>query len=302
MAKTKLSSIFKNMKHEGYVIAPLDKYLSEMSAKDNDRVINTNAPSQIGNCMRANFYARTGVQPDNDFIEPRTRRIFDNGSKVHERIQEYLFDMGLLLISEVPIKNSVYSIQGHTDGILKLSDNEIGVLELKSINANGFEQLKSAKESHALQALIYLFCLEERRQELRHNFKSINLFDHYENDRCKYYESMYQHLKDGDKYTREEKIAHQVNLHALSDRILMSIAEPITKCVLVYENKNDQQLKEFVISTDSNDTKQKLKYALDYCVDLNWAVKNNELPEREGASKSDSTCRWCQYSNQCWVV
>jgi len=298
----KLNTVFKNMKREGYVVSKLDRYLSEMSAADSNRAIDVNAPSQIGNCKRANFYSRTGVQPDSDFLEPRTRRIFDNGTFMHERIQSYLLNSGMLLMSELPIRNDDYNIQGHTDGLLQLDVDEVGVLELKSINDNGFSGLKFAKPEHELQALIYLYCLEQRRLYLQEHYKTLKDFNSIKSirERGTYYESLYEHLKDGSKHTRKEKINFQKELHFQADRILYNVKVPIKKVVLVYENKNDQNLKEFVVSMDSNAAKGNLGYALKYCEDLNQAVAKGKAPAREGRSKSDNTCRWCNYKVECW--
>lgn len=302
---SKLNTIFRNMKREGYVVSELDKYLAELSTKDNDRAINVNAPSQIGKCMRANYYGRTGIESDNNFLDPRTRRIFDNGHGMHDRIQSYLLNMGLLLMSEVPIRNDTLNIQGHTDGLLKLNSDEVGVLELKSINDNGFSGLKSPKPEHELQALIYLYCLEQRRLYLQELYKTEKSFNSIKSiiERGEYYASLYQHLQTGKRYTREEKIEFQKELHFKADKILFKTYFPIKRVILVYENKNDQNLKEFVVSMDTNSAKENLSYALNYCETLNeyCGAKNNKcIPNREGKNKSDNLCRFCNYKIECW--
>lgn len=35
---------------------------------------------------------------------------------------------------------------------------------------------------------------------------------------------------------------------------------------------------------------------------LNSCIRDEEVPNREGTSKSCNTCRWCNYVNTCWVV
>ena len=152
-----LKAVFSAMKREGYIVKDLDLYLLGLSATDEDRAIDVNAPSQAGVCMRARYYARTGAPRDGASIDARTRRIFDNGTKTHERLQEYLLKQGMLLMDEVPVHNYEYNIQGHTDGVLKLSASERGILEIKSINSNGFSSLKGAKEDHRKQGLVYIF-------------------------------------------------------------------------------------------------------------------------------------------------
>lgn len=81
-----LKSVFNAMKREGYIIKDLDLYLLSLNEEDNDRAIDVNAPSQIGKCLRQRFYARTQAERDSNAIDARTRRIFDNGTKTHERL------------------------------------------------------------------------------------------------------------------------------------------------------------------------------------------------------------------------
>ena len=232
-----LSNVFSAMKREGYVIRPLDLYLLSLNKEDNDRAINVNAPSQVGTCMRARFYARTGEEQDANSVDARTRRIFDNGTYFHIRIQGYLKEQGMLLMDEVPVHNYEYNIQGHTDGILALNVVEDGVLELKSINNAGFTQLKGPKEDHKKQGLVYIFCLESRRLFLQSKYKTQEDFDRSLPIRKAQYRKLYQHLKGGRKFTRAQKIAYQVGLHVKMDKILYSLKKPITKAISCMKTK-----------------------------------------------------------------
>ena len=93
-----LKSVFNAMKREGYVIKDLDLYLLSLNGEDNDRAIDVNAPSQIGGCLRSRYYSRTRASRDTNAVDARTRRIFDNGTKTHERLQQYLEEQGMLLM------------------------------------------------------------------------------------------------------------------------------------------------------------------------------------------------------------
>ncbi len=291
-----LKSLFSTMKREGYIIQDLDKFLISME-EENDRALNVNAPSQIGNCLRQRYYARLGYKNKN-ILDARTRRIFDNGTKTHERLQEYLKKQGMLLLDEVPVYNAEYNIQGHTDGILALSDTEKGILEIKSINSNNFSQLKSAKKEHIMQGLVYLYCIEQRRIQLHNRYFSLPEFLSDERNRMNEYASLYPHLKDGSKFTREQKIEFQCGLHNQLDKILMETFEPITKVIFLYENKDNQELKEFCVTSGENE--ELLSAVLEECALLNEYVENKELPPKEGENKSCALCRWCNYSNECW--
>lgn len=294
-----LKEMFQAMKKEGYVTAPLDEYLFTKANEPNDRAVNVNAPSQAGKCNRANYYMR--MQYSNDgTIDPRTQRIFDNGTYTHERLQSYLLDMELLAMDEVPLINDEYNIQGHTDGFLQYPD-EIAILEIKSINDNQFNQLKDAKEEHKKQGLIYLFCAEERRLYLHRTYKTEKEFNNSWKDRYKYFESHYQHIKDGRKFSREEKIENEVMLNMLSDNILFHTNNPINKVIFLYENKNNQELKEFVLERNISTENILGEVLFDYKY-LNKAIEMQEVPPRpEGATKSCQMCRWCSYKSECFI-
>lgn len=290
-----LKSRFKNMKQEGYLIKPIDALLLQKSNASNDRAKNVNSPSQAGVCQRANFYARTGVKPDGT-IEPRTMRIFNNGDGVHDRLQSYLEQAGVCIMREVPVIDVEYNIQGHTDGYLKLSKIEVGILEIKSINSNGFQNLKAPKDEHKLQAMVYLYCSEKRRQYLRNTYHSLEEFEDSQAERIEYYKARYPHFTDGSKYTKEEKLSMQVKLGLQADEILFNTPKPINKVVFLYENKDSQELKEYTVTRDN----ELLEYILNRYEELNNYIERNQLPDREGTSKSCSTCRWCRYRLECF--
>ena len=293
-----LKDMFNAMKKEGYVTAPLDRYLFEQANKPNDRAVNVNAPSQAGKCNRANYYMRMQYEGDGS-IDPRTQRIFDNGTYTHERLQTYLLDMELLLMDEVPLIHDAYKIQGHTDGFLNLG-GEVAILEIKSINDNQFGQLKDAKEEHKKQGLVYLFCAEERRKFLHRTYKTEKEFNDSWDTRYRYFEFHYQHMKGGRKYTREQKIKNEVMLNMLADNILFYTEKPITKVVFLYENKNNQELKEFTVERNMT-TEPILGDVLKDYDYLNECCREKKLPPREGTSKSCNVCRWCSYKNECYI-
>lgn len=295
-----LKNIFDAMKKEGYVIPELDKYLLSLDAKDADRAKNVNAPSSVGQCLRARYYSRTGAPCDPCSVDARTRRIFDNGTGVHERLQNYLRIQGMLLQDEVPIINEEYNIQGHTDGILQLSPSEIGVLEIKSINSRNFGELKAEKPEHRKQGLVYLYCLETRRQYLQQKYATEQDFKKSSTVRSMKYAKFYSYLKDGSKFSKGEKIKFQVQLCKKADDILYHCKRPITKVIFLYENKDTQDLKEFCVSSTEANSKEVIDSFLAEFVALNEAVEKGVKPEREGRCKSDNLCRWCNYKTECW--
>lgn len=303
-----LKSVFDAMKRDGgYVVKPLDLYLLSLNNKDNDRAIDVNAPSQVGTCCRARYYARTGEKSDVNSVDGRARRIFDNGTHYHLRMQDYMLNMKLLLMDEVPVLDEEHNIQGHTDGILNISRNldtveECAILELKSINSRGFESLKAVKPEHKMQGLVYVYCIEKHRKYLQEKYKTEEAFRRSAPLRKAKYAKRYQHLKDGSKFTRKQKIAFQVGLHMKLDNILYYLQRPVTKCIFVYENKDNQELKEYCVSSTEADSKNKMKQILIDFDNINHFVEVHKVPPREGNSKSSNMCRWCSYKDLCFIT
>lgn len=295
-----LKNIFKSMKSQGYVVKPLEKYLLSIPNGDSDRAFNVNAPSSIGKCLRARYYSRVSTEKDDFSIEPRTRRIFDNGTKTHERLQGYLLKAKILLMDEVPVINDFYNIQGHTDGILDLGGGELGILEIKSINDNGFTKLKDCKPEHRQQGLSYAYCIEERRKTLHNRYKTAKAFKNTLESRKEEYANYYTHLKGGSKHSAKEKLQFQLSLHEKMDEILFKTEKPITKVIFLYEDKNDQSLKEFCVDTTDESTEDIIQGILNDCLTVNKCVLKKEPPERSGKNKSDSVCRFCDYKIACW--
>ena len=293
-----LKSLFSTFKLDGIVVKQLDQYLLSLNAKDEDRATDVNSPSQVGACIRARYYARIGVTSDGNSIDARTRRIFDNGTGMHERIQDYLKKQGMLLMDEIPVFNTAYNILGSSDGIID-NDRELVILELKSINSNGFSRLKTVREDHEMQGLVYVYCVEEQRKVIQELVKT----DKYKSSKAKrrrLYASMYQHLQDGAKYTREEKIAFRIDMHLKLDELLSRVVVPITKAVFVYENKDTQEMKEFIVSAEEAKSKEIISEFLADYEYLNQCVENRVVPDRICSSKSDPNGRWCSYKVECF--
>lgn len=294
------SALFKNLKQPlGSVIRSIDDFLTTHN-EESDRAINVNAPSQIGKCLRERYYGRVGTERDGMAVSPRSQRIFDNGTHVHLRLQQYLTEQGMLLMDEVPVLSAEYNIQGHTDGILQLSPTELGILEIKSINLNNFNALKDIKPEHKKQGLVYAYCIEQRRKYLRDTYKTLEDFKKSKLRRRKETEPYYCHLKDGSKFTAKEKISFQLGLHDKLDNILYDIDKPVDKIVFLYECKDNQELKEFYLSASEAQGAELTKVILDECKSLNECVLKGEIPNREGSNPNDGNCRWCEFKCECW--
>jgi len=89
-------------------------------------------------------------------VSPRLQRIFDNGHYVHERLQRYLEECGILFQVEVPLENKEYQIRGTCDAIIRIGDKD-GIVEIKSCNQNVFYSLHEPKAEHVVQLHLYMF-------------------------------------------------------------------------------------------------------------------------------------------------
>lgn len=138
------------------LIEAIDQYLATRP-KDRRR-LKCFHPSTLHKNAEYLYHAYLNGDNNQDF-EPRLLRIFDNGHGVHDRLQKYLKDIGMLIGAEVPVENEEYEICGSADGILQLGSRE-GVLEIKSINSNGFYSTHEPKPEHLIQVNVYMFCLD----------------------------------------------------------------------------------------------------------------------------------------------
>ena len=297
-----LKNILNTLKQEGYVIKRLDQYLLSLQSKDEDRRWDINSPSSAGKCPREIVYSRLGYEQDSLSVDSRLRRIFDNGTHTHERLQRYMLDEGILLMDEVPVFYDDLQIQGHTDGLLQLTPAELGVLEIKSINSNGFTKLVDAKEEHKLQASVYMFSLEARRKYLKKRFKRLGTLKLYLKSKAykQFIKDHYKHLKGGAKHTLEQKHHFKYLQHRQADLLLWGSNKPITKMIFLYENKDTQELKEYTVTWNDgmmDELKEKFEY-------INEFVTKKEVPPRpaEATSKSCGHCRWCNFKLECWIV
>ena len=136
------------------IIETIDSYL-KTRPKDK-RAKNCFHPSSLHKSAKKLYHLYLEGDNNQEF-EPRIKRIFDNGHGVHERLQTYLENAGILLQAEVPVESKEYEITGHTDGILEINGAK-GILEIKSMNANTFYSTYGPKPEHLIQVNIYMFC------------------------------------------------------------------------------------------------------------------------------------------------
>ena len=141
-----------------WLLKQLDSYLEgEFSAMEAGKFY----PSALGNpCDRFLYFAYNGMITTRP-IEAVLQRIFDNGSYLEERMDEYFTKIGILEDREVIAKWDNPVISGRADFLIKHEDDEKVIIELKSINSRGFTALKkSPKDEHLIQIQLYLNILD----------------------------------------------------------------------------------------------------------------------------------------------
>jgi len=137
------------------LIKMIDDYLHNRP-KD-ERAIHCFHPSSLHKSAKELYHHYLNGD-NNQKFESRILRIFDNGHAVHDRVQGYLSDIGILIQTEVPVENKEYEIKGHTDGIIEMNGIK-GILEIKSMNTRQYYSSHEPKPEHLIQVNVYMFCI-----------------------------------------------------------------------------------------------------------------------------------------------
>lgn len=157
----------------------INHYLAnEKEGRSPEQGIGKFYPSSVGKCDRAIVYQMLGYPQKNK--DPKSYMILENGTYFHDRIEKTFRESGILVASELPLKDERLHISGRLDLIvwnfLQLEDGEniielktsektiytgaakdLIIVELKSISANGFDRLgNSPKDEHKDQLTLYM--------------------------------------------------------------------------------------------------------------------------------------------------
>jgi len=127
----------------------IDKYYQD---KNNERERRRFYISDAGKCPRQIFF-KFKKAPRKE-MEPRLLRIFDQGDYVHLRLTRDLFSLGIVVASEIDIPPRE-DIGGRADAIVRIN-NELYLVDLKSINSNILYKMEAPKDDHILQVQLYL--------------------------------------------------------------------------------------------------------------------------------------------------
>ncbi len=203
----------------------IDKYYQD---KRDDREKRRFYISDAGKCPRQIFFKFKKAPAK--AMEPRILRIFDQGNYVHLRLMRDLFSLGVVVASEIDIPPKE-DIGGRADAIVRIN-NELYLVDFKSINSMILKNMEEPKDDHILQVQLYL---------------------HFFN------------LKRG---------------------------------ILLYEGKDNSQMKEFLVDYD----KKIAKKILDDFGRLRINVDKNLIPQQLPDHLDNWQCQYCQFREICEIA
>jgi CRISPR/Cas system-associated exonuclease Cas4 (RecB family) len=233
-------------------------------------------PSSAGKCSRAIVYQMMGYEQEE--LDGRTLLIFENGNGYHTRMENLFHDTGLLIAPELSFEKPEWRISGRSDAVIK-----------------NFLPHKSSGN------IIKLYEPEFQRNEDGSTYRDKN------NKKVKVGEKLLYEGADNDliivelksisdkgfgyldKYGAKEYHIKQLQLYLYLTGVRQGM--------LLYENKNTQELKEFFIPYDE----AVAKTVIDQIVLVNGCIDTHTLPPKE-YEQTDYECRYCSYNSICWPV
>lgn len=108
--------------------------------------------TDAGKCGRAIFFKFKNVPREK--MEARVLRMFDHGDYIQMQILSILFSLGIVRASEVNIPPQEL-VSGRADAVITL-DNELYVVDFKSMNSMIFKSLTGPKDENVNQLQLYL--------------------------------------------------------------------------------------------------------------------------------------------------
>ncbi len=108
--------------------------------------------TDAGKCPRAIFFKFKNVPREK--MTPEVLRMFDHGDYIQMQILSNLFSLGIVRASEVKIPPQEL-VSGRADAIVTLN-NELYVVDFKSMNSLVFKNLQKPKEDNVNQLQLYL--------------------------------------------------------------------------------------------------------------------------------------------------
>jgi hypothetical protein len=254
-------------------------------ALENTRKYDVFHPSDWGYCLRKvafqyyNEYTQFQIKTEQD-IDIKAERIYDNGHDLHARWRRYLDDAGVLRGAwKCPRCDAVHG-QGEPLGILNPSRQE------------GWRCRCGGRQVAYEEMLV--------ESELRYNFAGhvdaivdargtpfatgtsadVSVVD-FKSIKGEYFDEL-----------QEAKLEHAVQV-----KIYMWLLK-LDSSIVVYENKDNQAVKEFFVARDDQEVEE-IKRQAEWLLDV---LRHKRLPPRPaGRSMSKYPCRFCGFLGRCYA-
>ena len=231
-------------KHESVLIGDVDRHIQLLPGDRDHSYLHPSEMARTGWCPRAAWYQLLGHEPPSDPLVLRRAVLFDEGHAIHTKWQKWLRDMGVLWgkwvcdvcglylwewssslpmvcpmrkdngrhiwqYKEVPLEEPSLRIGGHADGVVTTGDDEVLLLEIKSVGPGTMRELNIMAEDD-----------EDDLSSTR--FSKINhpAADHF----------------------------RQVQIYLRMMPMYAPQLGSVERAVIVYEHKADQQIREFVVT------------------------------------------------------
>lgn len=123
-------------------------YLDQQEDREQNHFYITDA----GKCTRAVFLKLKHIPREK--IDARILRLFDHGDYIQMQLLKSLFSLGIVRASEINIPPQGL-VSGRADAIVTL-DNELYVVDFKSMNSMLFRKLQEPKEENINQIQLYM--------------------------------------------------------------------------------------------------------------------------------------------------
>lgn len=118
--------------------------------------------SSLGLCLKGAYYQRLGAKEP---YSPDKLRIFELGHVLEDRVEAGLMDAGVLHMSQQRVEYPEYDLRGTCDFVIKDELGNFKLVEMKTMNSNGFRVMESKQEGpkmhHAIQVSLYWNKLKE---------------------------------------------------------------------------------------------------------------------------------------------
>ncbi len=302
-------------KLEDTVFLPkIDTYLDslndeELADKESRRYDTGLHPSSISGCLRKAVFSKLGAEiittPDRKpiRISPKLRRIFDNGHKLHDRMQGYFQDMGILLGSwECLGCDSVYPNRTFETDLKENQGKKYGDPDWVKYNKHrSYDIFKMLKEEpdccpycgskNLKYGEVPIYIPSKNVEGRMDGLAYVGVDYRTDIERNDFSDFYILEFKSENTYKfKKHTSPHQTHVNQASI-YSFGYGFKIDQIAVIYEDKNVQDMKEYIVRITEKEQEEVIR-RIDL---LNNCIMNKELP----TEKMKSECTWCEHKIIC---